>query len=607
MGITVRELVTKLTVDDGSATTKLARFGLAVNGITAALNIMVAGLEFAKRATIGLILEISQQADALDKTAASTGLTTQAFQRLGFIAEQTGTPMTNLIKATQNVGRNMRDAALAGEGKGSFNIALKQIGLTIEDLVGLDFPTQLGIMADALNKLTDPAQRVALSQKLIGEEAGPKMAALLAGGSAAIQKLTKDFEDLGGATSAANIKAGVDLVGALTSAKTAIALVRLEVLELAPRITALVEQFIEWFKVNREIIRSKLLKFFGAVIDGFESLAKSGGDWFKLITDLVKLLFKFIEVGVKFTKGLLEMKGVVIGTAAAFVTLKLGILAMTGPVGALAALVIVAASAFALLTGNIDEAERARSTFGEEKGKAEELSRTKIKLFSKALNENIFFGKTVPNELINALAGASNKSLNRVFSDVAHSLKQSELDSVGLKGGAGPRALRQGRLSVLQQQIAQRRVNNRRLADAPQRRKDIDARFEASAVARDRKKAIDAEFNALKNLGRKGGGAKADKEPDVTDAELLQLINQAAQTGQSLTGLIGKRGIPGGVPPVIAMTINTINQENTIDIHVDGDGVDGSALEDKIMERLDQERQIELRQAVEALQPSGSV
>ncbi|HEY4721881.1 MAG TPA: hypothetical protein VII92_08545, partial [Anaerolineae bacterium] len=109
--------------------------------------------------------------------------------------------------------------------------------------------------------------------------------------------------------------------------------------------------------------------------------------------------------------------------------------------------------------------------------------------------------------------------------------------------------------------------------------------------------AVDAFFAAneagtfagrakTKRPRKRGGGrarkaveAEAAKDEALTDAELLQLVNQAAQSGQSLTGLIGDRKIPGGVPPVITVTINKFDQAVTIAANVTVNGVPGTSAE----------------------------
>ena len=185
---TIRELVVALRFDGDNAMTKLAKFGLAVNGVKAGLEIMAGAMNAARAATFGFVNDQTAAGDQIAKTARAMGVGAKEFQRLAFAAEQSGVPMGNLIKASQNLARNMRDAALSG-GKGGFATALTEVGLEMKDLIGLSFEDKLALIGEALQKLPTEAAKVAASQKLLGEEAVPKFASFLKLSRDEIQKL----------------------------------------------------------------------------------------------------------------------------------------------------------------------------------------------------------------------------------------------------------------------------------------------------------------------------------------------------------------------------------------------------------------------------------
>lgn len=617
MAITVRELVTKLTVDGDKALGKLASFGLAVNGITAALDIMVRGFDFAKQVMVGFVIDQAQAADSLDKVAASTGLTTQALQQLSFVAEQTGIPMVNLIKGTQNLARNMRDAALAGEGKGSFNIALKEVGLTAKDLIGLSFPEQLGKIGDAMNRLEDPAARVAVSQKLLGEEAGPKMAAALAQGGPGIEKLIAQFEELGGATSDTTIKAGVDLVGALDSVGTFINLLKLEVLEAAPEITKMVKGFLEWLKINRDLLRSKMVAFFKRTVAALKSLANSGTEWFRILEEGVDVIFQTIGLILKFIDVVGGLENAIVGTAAVIVTLNIALIATANPIGALLGLLALGATAFVLFANNALDAADAQIEFGNQLEKTKLLDPGQAKKISAGLLATVVSGGKLSSAASAQLAKLSQKDLRKVIGSVDAGVERLEdrVTSSGILGTttrAGKISAAEGRrrFKLLRKDIASAR------SDALQGQADKfvrdreEKRFIDEERGKARRRIAELRHKGLAGIGATGKGGKKS-EPEVTEEELLKLISMAAKSGQSLTGLIGRRNIAGGVPPVIAMRIQntTINQTNEVTIEVEGAGEDFSAseLREEIIQTLEQREQTSLRQALEALQPAEAV
>lgn len=606
MAITVRELVTKLTVDGDRATDKLARFGLAVTGITAALDIMVRGFDVAKQLTVGFVRDQAVTADSLDKVATSAGVTTQTFQRMSFIAEQLGIPMTNLVKGTQNLARNMRDAAAAGEGKGSFNLALQEVGLTIDDIIGKDFPEQLGIIGDALNKLEDPAARVAVSQKLLGEEAGPKMLAALAQGSKGVQDLTKEFEELGGATSKATIQAGVDLVGAIDKVGTFISLLKLEVLELAPEITGMVNQFLDWLKANRTLIRSKLIAFFQRTVEAVKKLAKSGTDWIRILEGIVQITIKSLSLFLRFIEAIGGVERAVIATAGILVGLKFALFAMANPMTALITGLGFGAAAFTLFADEALKAQRAQEDFNEVNN-ALDLSKARVKAIGGAVSKNVFFGGGLSTELLDTLTILNKRSLNAVFSEVGGAvIAQSQIP--GFKNSK-KRLL--ARVAAVRAQVNLQRIKDFDVPrEAEERRRKGIARFRENQDRLDREAAAKASFDRIRQIGDASRGRADKSQPDVTDAELLTLINQAAQSGQSLTGLIGRRNIPGGVPPVIAMRVfaPVINQQNEVTIEVEGaEDFSAAELREEIIDTLEAREQTSLREALEALQPAEAV
>jgi len=566
MGIKVRELITKLSIDGDKAVDGLAKFGLAVDGVKAGLDILTKTFDIAKRVMFDFVNEQTAVGDNIAKTARSMGLTAQELQRVIFAAERSGVPMTNLIKSSQNLARNMRDAALAG-GKGGFATALTEVGLSMDVLIGLSFEEKLGKIGEALQALPTQAARVAASQKLLGEEAGPKFASFLAEGTAGIKALGDEAERLGfvlGDDALGEAEAFQDAVANLSAVVKG--LKRSIGIELAPVVKKMIVQFKDWLLVNRRFIKQKAEKVIFLIGEAIQFVLDRGEEWIETFLEIVDTVGDLVAIVATAVDALGGLENTIKLAAAAWVTYQVAQAAALGPIGIAITAVTALAIAFADVDTNAEKAEKGVARFGKAlPGSRRATSKEREALglrVAKAARSEFGIGSRLVRELAQLDEGSLG-AINTIASDNATSVLENFVRNRSFFEKVRGRLNKVG--SLVQKE--KERLKIKRSADA-QREKANRAEETASKAAAARAEAERRHAALLKSIGN----VSKTKNETLSDEELFKLINIAGTTGQSLTGMIGTRKIEGGTPPVVAVRIskNEITQHVNAPVTVNG-------------------------------------
>jgi len=166
-----------------SALLNRAALGMAAAG--AAITGTVAGLGYAAIRAGGDLKEAAMQ----------LGLSTEAYTRLKFAAEQSG---ASIQAVGAGMSRLARNALEASKGTGEAAQAFRALGINVTDGNG-QLKTQevlLAELADALAGVDNPMLRLALAQQIMGRGAKQMMPLLLEGGEG-MRKLAKRAEELG--------------------------------------------------------------------------------------------------------------------------------------------------------------------------------------------------------------------------------------------------------------------------------------------------------------------------------------------------------------------------------------------------------------------------
>ena len=106
-----------------------------------------------------------QNIDALTKQARSLGLTTKALQAMSLVAQEAGVSTDRL---TQSLGLMQRQIVELERGSASATRAFDALGLKLRDLQRLSPDEQFRKIADALNRIEDPALRTATAMEIFG-------------------------------------------------------------------------------------------------------------------------------------------------------------------------------------------------------------------------------------------------------------------------------------------------------------------------------------------------------------------------------------------------------------------------------------------------------
>ncbi|MEM1027434.1 MAG: hypothetical protein AAGJ38_05065 [Planctomycetota bacterium] len=209
--------------------------GLAGVGVAA-----IAGAGF------GLVAVARRQSEAIDqnaKFADELGLTTEVLAGYRHSAELTGTAQGTLDRGLQRLVRRLGEAK-QGYGEGVKGLDL--LGLSADQLNDKSPDEALGLIADRLNELPDPATKAAAAYALLGRQ-GQDMLNFLALGSEGFAANAEEADKLGKAynrVDAAKVEAAND---ALTRSKAALEGVGAEfTIGIAPVIEAGAEKLVEW-------------------------------------------------------------------------------------------------------------------------------------------------------------------------------------------------------------------------------------------------------------------------------------------------------------------------------------------------------------------------
>jgi len=207
--------------------------------------------------------------DSIDKMAKRSGIGVEALQGLRFAAEQSGSSIAVVEKSIFKLDRAIGDAI---GGSTALQDDFARLGVDVNALSQMTPEQQLGVMADALMAIENPAERAALGARLMGrgfEELQP----LLQEGSQGINALTSEYDQFGVALSATDVSAAAELTDAFNRISTVVRGFIVNVgAKFAPTLTEIANKFAELsapiMKVINELDISSTLQ---PIVDGVSS------------------------------------------------------------------------------------------------------------------------------------------------------------------------------------------------------------------------------------------------------------------------------------------------------------------------------------------------
>lgn len=177
---------------------------------------------FSVGAIVGFAKEILATADATVKMADKTGMSIEAVQRLGFVAEQSGNTLEQVSGAVSMLQKRL------AEGDDSAVGALRQLGIEQQRFMALSPDQQFLEIARAVKDIEDPMQRAKVATELFGRAGAELLPTLIANvdelaaqAPVMSERATKAFDDIGDSISRTASKLKVLVGEGLASAMDA--------------------------------------------------------------------------------------------------------------------------------------------------------------------------------------------------------------------------------------------------------------------------------------------------------------------------------------------------------------------------------------------------
>lgn len=185
-----------------------------------------AGIVMSASAFGGMIKKNIDLAHSTLDVAEKLGTTTEALSKLRYAASQTaGMGAQEFDIALQRMTRRLAEAA---EGGGVAKDAIKELGLSAQELSKQGPDQAFKMIMEQMSKLPDQADRVRLAFKFF-DSGGVKLAQTAKGGATAVEELGKSLEDMGGVISTEMAQQSAELNGKLEEMQTRFAAVGMKV------------------------------------------------------------------------------------------------------------------------------------------------------------------------------------------------------------------------------------------------------------------------------------------------------------------------------------------------------------------------------------------
>lgn len=247
----------------------LKQFNEGMENATKTIAVVAAGAAAAGAAIFAFTSKIAEQNDAIGKLSQTIGVTAQTINELGFVAQLNGGSINSMNSSLENLNKTASEAA---RGTGAGVEAFGLLGVSVTDTNGQlkEADSLLLDVADAVSKLSSQSEKLELLSKL-----GIDSSLLLTieQGSEAIRQQRKEVEALGFVLDKEATARAADFNDAMLRVKTVVNGVTSAIgTKLMKQITPMINAFLEWFKVNKELIKQNLSEFFSKLTTVVNSL-----------------------------------------------------------------------------------------------------------------------------------------------------------------------------------------------------------------------------------------------------------------------------------------------------------------------------------------------
>ena len=277
---------TKLAAE--AASPSLARRGVGVAaaglGKAAAPIAAAAAAAVTTGAMINTTLGVLEKLDESVKRARRMNMDFMAVQELEYAANRSGIDPGKMETALQRQVRRVQNAA---QGTGTALDALEALRLDAVELTKLAPEKQLELIADAMAKVAEQSDKIALAQKL-WDSGGVVMLNMMEGGGDEIRQLRKDRRKLGGMFSEEQANAAEDFNDQLLNLQVRMGSVRDSIaFSTMPAVLDSMEGFNNWLQKNSDTIQD--------VVGGLMTLVNWLGQALGVILQIVAIPMKAVS------------------------------------------------------------------------------------------------------------------------------------------------------------------------------------------------------------------------------------------------------------------------------------------------------------------------
>jgi hypothetical protein len=202
-------------------------FAAPISGLMSALGELKETLvaAFAIEQISEFIEQMAQLGTATERSMAILGVSSKEVAQLSLIAQASGGTLQGMTSSLERLQVNLQKA---GDATTPVGQALKAIGLSASDLVGIPIPQQMDKIADGLAKFADGGNKTAIAIALLGR-GGANMIPILDQGSAGLNTLRDAAVNSGSVLSEDTVKgltmvhvSALTLTGSITGLGAAI-------------------------------------------------------------------------------------------------------------------------------------------------------------------------------------------------------------------------------------------------------------------------------------------------------------------------------------------------------------------------------------------------
>ena len=318
---------------------KLASIG---STLTKSITLPVIG---ATTALAGMSLASINTVDEIGDNASKVFLTAEAYQEWSYACQILAVDQEKLNKAFVRVNKLLGE--IANGDIDQVNKKLSLIGLTADDLAGLDTDKAFDLIRNSISKLGTEAEKAAVANQIFGDKLGAELTQVLSASSSEIENLRNEAKELGIVTTEDTQKAG-DFNDKLDKLKKTLQKVQFEI---ASALLHLLNSIVDTISI-------KIVPAIRSWIDGWNNLSSSTKTIIGVLTGFLVALGPILTIVGKLIPLIASIKTAFTATAGAVTiagtAVKLSTLGWVGLIAALA-IILLQNEKFRALLGRIIE------------------------------------------------------------------------------------------------------------------------------------------------------------------------------------------------------------------------------------------------------------